>query len=465
MNYIEMALSAWRDGELLRQRRHRYKDYTYGRQWSDPAHEPGAQSMTEGEMAASIGFRPHTNNLIRQLVKCVVGNFRNALAEHDPAAEIASIDPEILRRNSLTELDCRMLEEFLISGCAIQRIVAETRPEGEGIWIDNVSPDSFLINRFTDPRGLDIELVGMLHSMSLREAIMRFAPSDPERQTHLRKQYSAYAVMQPAVRIGDSVSHQFFNAEQGRCRVIELWTLESRAIMKCHDHASGHYFEAPAARYPELEQESLRRSRESLPPLRLRHSLTLRWHCRYLAPWGEILAEYDSPYAHGQHPFSVKFYPLIDGEVHSLVEDIIDQQRFVNRLITLIDHIMSTSAKGALLVPTDALTPGMTMEELGRLWAKPNSIIPFRPGKAEIHQVVSAGDSAGAYQLLNLQMDLFKQISGVSGALQGLAVTGTHTAAHYDTQAQHSAIAILDLLQSFHAFRSSRNVKINKTMP
>ena len=88
------------------------------------------------------------------------------------------------------------------------------------------------------------------------------------------------------------------------------------------------------------------------------------------------------------------------------------------------------------------------------------SVIPFRASKGEIHQVTGSGDSAGAYQLLHLQMDLFRQISGVSGAMQGHTATGATSAALYDSQAERSAVAILDLLQSFHAFREARNRKV-----
>ena len=63
----------------------------------------------------------------------------------------------------------------------------------------------------------------------------------------------------------------------------------------------------------------------------------------------DIISQYDSSYRHRSHPFVFKLYPLTDGEVHSMVEDVIDQQKYVNRLITLVDHIMGASAKGALL--------------------------------------------------------------------------------------------------------------------
>ena len=184
MTYLSLALEAWRDGYALRRRRQRYKRYTYGDQWSDPATAADGSAVTEGDLASHNGQQPLTNNLIRQLVKCVIGNFRGSMTAPAPvpAAETAA-------RNALDELDARMLEEFLISGCAIQRVTVEKRMAGEGVWVDNVSPASFFINRFTDPRGLDIELVGMLHSLSFREVMMRYG-TDASRAALIKAEYS-----------------------------------------------------------------------------------------------------------------------------------------------------------------------------------------------------------------------------------------------------------------------------------
>lgn len=461
MDYLNLALDAWRSGEKLRQRRARYKDYTYGRQWGDTVKDSSGASVSELEMAHESGFRPHTNNLIRQLVKSVVGNFRANQQQAGDETSYSSLPSEVSERNLLDELDCRMLEEFLISGCAVQRISNESRMAGSGVWVDNVSPGSFFVNSFTDSRGLDIELLGMLHSMSLRELLMRFGSAGGN-VSELSRRYRQAMDHGCGAALGDPVSRRFLEAGPGRCRVIELWTLESRAVYRCHDRATGHFFIAEGAEGKRLAAESRRRRREGGPAFDYRSVTTLRWHCRFLTPWGEVLQEFDSPYVHGQHPFVVKFYPLIDGEVHSLVEDVIDQQRTVNRLITLVDHLMSVSAKGALLLPVGSLAPGMTASDVGKLWAQCDSVIPYQPSGGEIRQVSGSGDHSGAYQLLNMQMDLFHRISGVSGALQGQATPSNTSAAMYDAQVRHSAVAILDLMQSFRSFLKARNEKVLK---
>ena len=62
-----------------------------------------------------------------------------------------------------------MLEEFLISGCAIQRI-GMRRPSSQPI-IDNISPSDFFVNPHRDPRGNDIEQIGEAHTHTHQEKI------------------------------------------------------------------------------------------------------------------------------------------------------------------------------------------------------------------------------------------------------------------------------------------------------
>ena len=462
---LDMALQAWRQGAHLRSRRERYKRYTYGRQWDDVVDAPDGRRVTEAKLACEAGRRPLTNNMIRQLVKCITGNFRSRLAADSSSGErpaVVEVPRDVARRNLLDELDCRMLEELLISGCAVQRVVTEHRMSGSGVWVDNVSPSRFFVNKFTDPRGLDIELVGMLHDWSLREVIMRFGSGSPAQARAISAIYKRIAASPPSA-LGDADTATFFDAEPGRCRVIEVWTLESRNIVKCHDSLSARYFITDAAGARVVRRVNASRLRRGLEPVRTDLRTTVRWHCRMMAPTGDILDEFDSPYLHGMHPFAVKFYPLTDGEVHSFVEDIIDQQRYINRLITLIDHIMSVSAKGVLLFPMDKKPDCYSWDEIGQLWADCNGVIPYdstgSPG--EPHQVISGGEHSGAYHLLDIQMQLFQQISGVSGALQGRLDSGNASASLYDAQVRHSAVAILDLIDTFNAFRSNRNSLIN----
>ena len=155
-----------------------------------------------------------------------------------------------------------------------------------------------------------------------------------------------------------------------------------------------------------------------------------------------------------------RHYPLTDGEVHSFVDDLVDQQRCINRLITIIDHIMSCSAKGVLLFPVEQLPPNMDWEQVMDAWAASDGVIPVTGRGAMPQQVVTNGGAAGAYQLLALQMKLFDDISGVGDALLGRNDTGAQGANLYEARVRNATIALYDLLLTFEAFTAERDEKM-----
>lgn len=253
----------------------------------------------------------------------------------------------------------------------------------------------------------------------------------------------------------DSGTADFFRSgKPGRVRVVELWRRESREGYDCHNRRTGEWFFQPGTPEEPVHDPDIDRRWE------LRHV----WRCYWLSPDGAVLSQYDSPYGHGSHPFALKLYPLTDGEVHSMVEDVIDQQKYVNRLVTLVDHVMGASAKGVLLYPDNILPEGFTWNDLRYAWSKPNGIVPYHPrgGNDRPEQVSGNATNIGAYEMVNLQMRLFEQISGVSGALQGQASAGTTGAQLYESQVSNSTIALGDIFETFDSFRRERDRKAAK---
>ena len=73
---LEQALKCWKDLEEFRKERNRCKRYTYGDQWGDSVEVEG-RSVREEEFIRQQGNMPLTNNLIRRLVRNVLGVFRS----------------------------------------------------------------------------------------------------------------------------------------------------------------------------------------------------------------------------------------------------------------------------------------------------------------------------------------------------------------------------------------------------
>lgn len=419
-NMIMMAHSAWsaRMGDL--QRRDRFKRYTYGDQWADLVDDGTGYLRAERDVLSRVGRSPLTNNLIRRLVKTIVGRYRHLCTQ---AGRYKTEPDSVDAANDLAELDSRLMEEFLISGMAIQRVARESRRGREGVYIDNVNPRHFFCNAYSDPRGNDIELVGMLHSMTVYEVLARFGRGDRRVMDRLRQIYANADAANPyTLGISDS-SLDFFSAGPDRCRVIELWTLDPRV--------SGR---------------------------RGQSAVTFVWRCTWMAPDGQVLAAYDSPWPHGQHPFVVRMYPLIDGEIHPFVEDVIDQQRYINRLIVLIDHIMGASAKGVLLFPLNQLPKGVKIEDVARRWSQPNGVIPVTGMGSMPTQVSGTHGDVGAHQLLNLELKLFEDVSGVGDALMGRTAGGNGGSALFDSQIQAATIALADIFDTFNNLTAKRDM-------
>lgn len=236
------------------------------------------------------------------------------------------------------------------------------------------------------------------------------------------------------------------NAPAGRVRIVELWKKESREGYDCHDRRTGEWYFVQGAGADCGDAER-------------RWTVRDVWRCYWIAPDGSIVSQYDSPW--GGHPYAFKLYPLIDGEIHSMVEDVIDQQKYVNRLITLVDQIMSASAKGVLLYPDNILPDGYTWDDLRYAWSKPNSIVPYHPrGNADRPQQISSNATdIGAYEMVNLQMKLFERISGVSGALQGQDAGRQTGVKLYESQIENATIALGDIFESFASFLRERDKK------
>lgn len=184
---------------------------------------------------------------------------------------------------------------------------------------------------------------------------------------------------------------------------------------------------------------------------------------RWLAPDGTVLLRHNSTRADGSHPFVIKLYPLTDGEVHSFVEDVIDQQKSINRVLVLIDAMMATSAKGALIFPIDQLPRNMKIDDVAEQWASPDGVILVNgQGRAYPQQIHTNPADSGAYLILETRLKMMEDITGVGDTLLGRNVAANTGSALYDARVRNASLAITDLLESFIAFVQSRNRKIAK---
>lgn len=469
------AKRCWDAMATFRDERRRCMRFTYGDQWGDLMPTP-AGMVREDVYIRSQGNLPLKNNLIRRLVRNVLGVFRNSwtppvcrprdAAEAPQAGIMQRLLEGNLETNRLEELYARTLEEFLISGMAVHRKWFGQRGGRADCWTDFVSPECFFTDGLSrDFRGWDQTMAGEIHDMSFDELCASFAANEGDRQ-RLRALYADAVDADGSMALRSAGATNCSNIdfllarEQGRCRVIEVWTREFATVCRCHDPLSGRRYSLSPDAIVKVERENERRRRtrpdaghpESL--IRVRRVTEEQWLFHFLAPTGEVLASGKSPYRHGRHPYVIKAYPFIDGEIHSFVSDIIDQQKFTNRLISMYDWILRASAKGVLLFPEEALPPGIDIADIAREWSRFNGVIIFspKPGTPLPQQVSSKCSDIGITELLNIQMKMMEDISGVNGALQGKLDNASMSGTLYSQQTRNSMIALADLLRSYADF-------------
>lgn len=470
----------WNQMEDFRKDRERNKRYTYGFQWDDKICVDG-KTMTEEEYIKSQGNVPLKNNLIRRLVKSVLGVYRSQSKEPTCTARdrdeqklgetMSTILQCNMQLNRMTEVYARTMEEFLISGFIVHRKSYGWRNGKEDCWTDYVQPNNFFIdNNMRDFRGWDVSVLGEIHDISFGQLCEQFATS-PEEYRKLREIYKWAAkkeyIASYAERFGYSRLENYdflFTSEPGRCRVIEVWRKEQKPRWRCHDYQNGDIFKIDVEDYQRCvvaENEERKRMakavgmpEEEVPLIKADWFVDDYWYFYYLSPFGDILKEGETPYEHDSHPYVFKAYPFIDGEIHSFVADVIDQQRYTNRLITLYDWIMRASAKGVLMMPDDCLPDGVSIDDIAESWTEFNGVIVYKPSKSGKvpEQVANNSTNIGIAELLNMQLKFFEDISGVTGALQGKPGFSGESAAHYQQQTQNATTTLLDLLECFSGF-------------
>lgn len=470
----------WNQMEDFRKDRERNKRYTYGFQWDDMICVDG-KSMSEEEYIKSQGNVPLKNNLIRRLVRSVLGVYRSQSKE--PTCTARDRDEQKLGETMSTILQCNMqlnrmndvyartMEEFLISGFIVHRKSYGWRNGKEDCWTDYVQPNNFFIdNNMRDFRGWDVSVLGEVHDISFGQLCEQFA-SSPQEYRQLRDIYKWAArkdyIATYVERFGYSRLENYdflFTSEPGRCRVIEIWRKEQKPRYRCHDYQNGDIFKIDEEDYAQVvlteNEERMRMAKEAgmpedeVPLIKATWFVDDYWYFYYLSPFGDILREGETPYEHGSHPYVFKAYPFIDGEIHSFVADVIDQQRYTNRLITLYDWIMRASAKGVLMMPEDCLPDGVSIDDIAESWTEFNGVIVYKPSKSGKvpEQVANNSTNIGIAELLNIQLKFFEDISGVTGALQGKPGYSGESASHYNQQTENATKSLLDLLESFSCF-------------
>ena len=472
--------------------RERNKRYCYGDQWGDIITVDG-EKMTEEKYIRMEGTVPMKHNLIRRLVKNVLGYYRGqgkvpiCHARDRDEQQLGETMSTLLeynhQLNRMSHVLSRTMEEYLIGGFVVHRKWYGWRRNRLDCWTDYVQPDKFIIDsNMRDFRGWDCSFVGELHDISRGELLERFA-HNPQDYARLAAIYDLASRKNSFVNFYSSFGYSLKQAytdflipdDPSLCRVIEVWRKEQKPRYRCHDYNNGDVFKIDVEDYETMVGSvNARRieqgvaagmAADDIPLIKAEWFIDDYWYYYYLTPFGDILEEGESPYSHKEHPYVFLAYPFIDGEIHSFVADVIDQQRYVNQLITLHYWIMKASAKGVMIAPEECFK-GYSIEKVAEEWTRFNGVILYKPSNSgQIpQQIANNSTNIGIGELLQVQLKFFEDISGVNGAMQGKASFSGESGSHAQAMMQNGATSLLDLLESFSMFVQDGAYKDVKNM-
>ena len=158
------------------------------------------------------------------------------------------------------------------------------------------------------------------------------------------------------------------------CRTYHVWTLENKPRYRCVDimDTDDPIYRIELSDLPVIKRENEDRMRmgmsqglppEEIPLIEYTYIIDQYWHFQMLSPDGRVLTEYDTPYEYKSHPYIYKLHYLVNGRTVPFISVIIDQQRYINRLIMLNDLAIQSAVKGVKMIPKDSVPDGMSNRE------------------------------------------------------------------------------------------------------
>lgn len=484
LELLEHASQCYDSLYKLRQNVKKCRRYYRGNQWSDTVVVNG-KIMTEAQYIQSQGKPALKQNLIRPPLRNILGQFRKAPyksvvisvnRDDQEASEMMSIALEsVYEMNHGKEKDARKLEEFLVESSAIyltsytyNRRRQRSIPTFESIELDRF----FQTPSAKDICGDDVDFIGHIADCRIEEIIEAYAKTEYEKR-ELEDIFSTattrdYWAGQVKGKPYDELTSFLNPPDPTMCRVFHICRLEGNWKLYVHDYLDASYEIHDMQDLPYIQAENAARMAMAqaqgveVPLIHVEKKYVREWMYYHVTATGHCLYKGNNPYLHNSHPYVVKFYPMLNGEAWSLVDDMIDQQRMINRMAILWDFVIAASAKGVLLVPEDCIADDFTLEDIAEEWTKYNGVIKIKlkPGATPPQQVVSRSMPVGIADMINLQMKMLNDIGGVHDAMQGKTAASGTPAGLYQQEVMNAQMNIVDYLESYASFLQERDYKI-----
>lgn len=485
--------NAWNNLSGVRETRARTMRYCTGDQWSDTirVYKNGYwQEMSERDYMERRNQTPMSNNIMVSILESITGLYAKqgtepvCFARDNDSRQLSDMMSATMQCNwqttEMQDLLNHAIKDYLQGG---QMFVRESWEDKElempDAWTELMEPDHMFFECGSDPRHNDLSLIGVLHDVSREDLYQKFARE--EYGLTIKDLDTIFDLEDPYEHEGGyefndekalaNLSFDYSNKGRHYVRVIEVWTTETKPRLQCFDPiaTSGNnaYFRIDLddmAMIAKLRSDNNKRKQQydemGIPEderayIKSWEVADKYWYYTYMSPDGTILCQGETPYDYKSHPFTMKLYPYINGEIHPFMANVIDQQRYINRLIVMNDMALRSSFKGFKMIPTTVLggkSPEQFMEQAveydGYIFYTPKRTMPNV--KPEI--ITSNAVNIGTNELLQIELNLIREVTNVSGALQGKTPSAGTSAARYAQESQNATTSLFTILSDMEVF-------------
>lgn len=483
---LKRASQAWERLEAMRETRERTSKYTFGDQWSDLI-EYKCGRITEREYIKKKGNIPLVNNIMISIFNSVIGLYEKqgtepmCFARKKDAQLLSDMMSATLQANwqdtYVPEILKAVFKDYLCGGVAMVRESYEEREEQWDTWTDFVNPFYAFWEGGSDPRHQDINLIGQLHDISREDLYNRFARE--EYNLSVQKLDEIFSQLQDTYEESSGLGLNETNkldfisfdspSNKQLCRVIEVWTKETKTRYQCVDPiaktAQDARFRIEVQDIKYIQEENRKRKQiydeagvpeEERGYIKATLFIDVFWYYTFLAPDGTVLCEGENPFEYKSHPYTLKLYPFVNGDVHPFLSTIIDQQRYINRLVVMHDMAARSAAKGITIIPKSCIPDDMTPEDFAEQFTEYDGLIFYETSRlnpnARPEVITTHAVQIGTTELLQLQLNLTKEITNVSGALQGKTPTAGTSAERYSMEMQNATTSLFSILNDMTVF-------------
>lgn len=495
---LQLLYECYRHWESLSDLRRRYSmasDYNRGRQLKKVIKDNKGKSKTQEQVVREQGKTPVVINVIRDTVKTIIGQYDQnpsrstvyAYSEDDQtASEMFTLAlRSSLDRNKFKDLDAQQVEVFILGGCICSRITNKFFDDVlmKDVYIENLNLNMMFFNGdIKDVRLYDLRIIGEIIETTPQEIIHTYAKTAKQAMEleQILKPVSKQYIGNTQGLSEEVYKSDFFTpAEPSNVRIYPVWRKmsEFRILKKDPLDGSRKILKGDWKQIlQEISNENQERKNfylqqgftEEQATTTLIQADTINynyWEYRILTQNGYCIKKGESPYEHKSHPYILTLYPLINGEVWGLIEDLIPIQDVINQNFMMFKWMVEASAKGLLLVPEEAIPEGMDINDFAEEWSKVGGVIKIKlkPG-SQLPTEVNSVSNQNAKELLSFALSMMDKVSGVHGALRGEEPKSNTPSSLYLQMAQNSATSILPILRRFESYVKDRDTKVLKNI-